>query len=166
MVTTRSGTTTRQMKSTHRALHEHKYRERKPLLKRHLRRGGSNEHHECSVCHTKMYVTNNCNLISQCPACNDAIHSTCLVRWIKTCDTIATCPNCRMIIPGIDETTVYTEQIYNDWEARCTPWDSDDASVSMSIETTTEYDEDESIMSDDNSAIHTRAYIRVHSRLR
>ena len=161
MVTTRSGTTTvhRMKRMTCR------HRDRKPLLKRHLRTEGSNEHHECSVCQTKMYVTTNCNAMSQCPSCADMIHTACLIQWIKNCENVASCPNCRSIIPGTEESTLYLEEVYVQWEPRCSPWDSDDESVVMSIDTNPEYDEEEEdYTSDDNSFIHHNSMLSLKCR--
>ena len=83
----------------------------RPLLKRHLRHGGTDDPHSCQICHDALAIRETLPKWMQCPTCGEVVCEGCMLSYIARCDDTFQCVNCR---------SVYTrDSIEHDPEAWC-----------------------------------------------
>ena len=68
-----------------------------PLLKRHLRDGGTDEPHSCPICHDALAIRQTPPEWMQCPECGEVVCEACMLSYIARCDDTFQCVNCRAV---------------------------------------------------------------------
>ncbi len=69
----------------------------RPLLKRHLRDGGTDDPHSCPICHDALAIRETLPKWMQCPTCGEVVCEGCMLSYIARCDDTFRCVNCRAV---------------------------------------------------------------------